>query len=198
MANEFRIKNGFFSEGSSNITGSLETSGSQVYLITDNFIINNANSSVDVIIVDNSGVQIYDTDSTMVLDSNTRRLFDKSDIISINFDNRQLYKSDGTTVIVDWENESFTGSLQGTASFAVTASFLAGAAPTITYIRRSDYTASLDPNVNLLYLGQAESGSAESALVWDITRLSISSSGATTPNSASGVAWTDRYIVTYS
>jgi hypothetical protein len=91
-----------------------------------------------------------------------------------------------------------TGSLQGTASFAVTASYLAGAAPTITYVRRSDYTASLDPNVNLLYLGQAESGSAESALVWDITRLSISSSGATTPNSASGVAWTDRYIVTYS
>lgn len=84
------------------------------------------------------------------------------------------------------------------ASYAATASFLAGAATTTTYIRRSDYTASLDANVNLLYLGQAESGSAESALVWDITRLSISSSGATTPNSASGVAWTDRYIVTYS
>ena len=84
------------------------------------------------------------------------------------------------------------------ASYAATASFLAGAATTTTYIRRSDYTASLDANVNLLYLGQAESGSAESATVWDITRLSISSSGATTPNSASGVAWTDRYIVTYS
>ena len=83
------------------------------------------------------------------------------------------------------------------ASFAVTASYLSGAAPTRTYIRRSDYTASLDANVNLLYLGQAQSGSAESALVWDITRLSISSSGATTPNSASGVAWTNRYIVTY-
>jgi hypothetical protein len=79
------------------------------------------------------------------------------------------------------------------ASYAVTASY----APAITYIRRSDYTASLDANVNLLYLGQAESGSAESALVWDITRLSISSSGATTPNSASGVAWTNRYSYTY-
>jgi hypothetical protein len=83
------------------------------------------------------------------------------------------------------------------ASYAATASYLAGAATTITYIRRSDYTASLDANVNLLYLGQAESGSAESALVWDITRLSISSSGATTPNSASGVAWTNRYSYTY-
>ena len=120
MANEFRIKNGFFSEGSSNITGSLQVTA------------------------------------------------------------------------------GITGSLQGTASFAATASFLAGAAPTVTYIRRSDYTASLDANVNLLYLGQAESGSAESATVWDITRLSISSSGATTPNSASGVAWTDRYTTTYS
>ena len=123
MANEFRIKNGFFSEGSSNITGSLEVTA------------------------------------------------------------------------------GITGSLQGTAtsaSFAATASYLAGAATTVTYIRRSDYTASLDANVNLLYLGEAVSGSAETALVWDITRLSISSSGATTPNSASNVAWTDRYIVTYS
>ncbi|CAB4160464.1 hypothetical protein UFOVP723_203 [uncultured Caudovirales phage] len=123
MANEFRIINGFFSEGSSNITGSLEVTA------------------------------------------------------------------------------GITGSLQGTAtsaSFAVTASYLAGAATTVTYIRRSDYTASLDPNVNLLYLGQAESGSAESATVWDITRLSISSSGDTTANSASGAAWTDRYTTTYS
>jgi hypothetical protein len=121
--NEFRIKNGFFSEGSSNITGSLEVTA------------------------------------------------------------------------------GITGSLQGTAtsaSFAVTASYLAGAATTVTYIRRSDYTASLDANINLLYLGQAESGSAESALVWDITRLSISSSGDTTANSASGAAWTDRYTTIYS
>lgn len=84
------------------------------------------------------------------------------------------------------------------ASYAVTASYLAGAATTVTYIRRSDYTSSLDANVNLLYLGQAESGSAESATTWEITRLSISSSGATTPNSASAVAWTDRYTTTYS
>jgi hypothetical protein len=83
------------------------------------------------------------------------------------------------------------------ASYAATASYLAGAATTITYIRRSDFTGSLDPNINYLYCGQAESGSAESATVWEITRLAISSSGATTPNSASNVAWTNRYMVTY-
>ena len=83
------------------------------------------------------------------------------------------------------------------ASFAVTASYLSGAAPTITYIRRSDYTASLDANVNLLYLGQAQSGSAESALVWDITRLAISASGATLTQTTASAAWTNRYSYTY-
>ena len=117
------------------------------------------------------------------------------------------YRSQGNSEITGSLNVtagitgSFSGSLTGTAtsaSYAVTASYLAGAATTITYIRRSDYTASLDLNINYLYCGQAESGSSESASVWEITRLSISSSGATTPNSASNVAWTDRYIVTYS
>jgi hypothetical protein len=84
------------------------------------------------------------------------------------------------------------------ASFAVTASYLSGAAPTITYIRRSDYTASLDININYLYCGQAISGSSESADVWDISRLSISSSGATLTQTTSSAAWTDRYTYTYS
>lgn len=119
MANEFRIKNGFFSEGSSQITGSLKVTA------------------------------------------------------------------------------GITGSLQGTASFAATASYLAGAAPTVTYIRRSDYTSSVDPNVNLLYLGQAESGSLESADVWDISRLSISSSGETLTQTTSSAAWTTRILHTY-
>jgi hypothetical protein len=91
-----------------------------------------------------------------------------------------------------------TGSLQGSASYAATASYLAGAAPTITYIRRSDYTTSPNPNVNYLYCGQAVSGSSESANVWDISRLSISSSGATLTQTTSSAAWTDRYTYTYS
>ena len=96
-----------------------------------------------------------------------------------------------------------TGSLQGTAtsaSFALTASYAlnGGGGGGVTYIRRSDYTSSLDPNINYLYLGEAPSGSAESSTVWDISRLSISSSGETLTQTTSSAAWTNRYSYTYS
>jgi hypothetical protein len=123
MANEFIIKNGFFSQGNSTITGSLNVTA------------------------------------------------------------------------------GITGSFSGTAtsaSYALTASYLAGAATTTTYIRRSDYTSSLDPNINYIYLGEAVSGSAESSNVWDISRLSISSSGETLTQTTSSAAWTNRYSYTYS
>jgi hypothetical protein len=123
MANEFIIKNGFFSQGNSTITGSLNVTA------------------------------------------------------------------------------GITGSFSGTAtsaSYALTASYLAGAATTTTYIRRSDYTSSLDPNINYLYLGEAVSGSAEASNVWTISQLSISSSGATVTRSTSSAAWTNRYSYTYS
>jgi hypothetical protein len=115
-------------------------------------------------------------------------------------DNSQIFSSASIHIVTGslTVTQGITGSLFGTASYALTASYLAGAATTITYIRRSDYTSSLNPNINYLYCGQAESGSLETQNVWSITRLSISSSGATTPNSASAVAWTDRYIVIYS
>ena len=63
--------------------------------------------------------------------------------------------------------------------------------------RRSDYTSSADPNINLLYLGQALTGSSESADVWTISQLSISSSGATVTRSTSSAAWSNRYTYTY-
>jgi hypothetical protein len=87
---------------------------------------------------------------------------------------------------------SLTGSLFGTAtsaSFATTASyalFVEG------NIRRSDYTSSLDPNINLLYLGEAPNGSSESTNVWTISQLSISSSGATVTRTTSSAAWGHR------
>jgi hypothetical protein len=86
------------------------------------------------------------------------------------------------------------------ASYALTASFAlnGGGGGGVTYIRRSDYTSSLDPNINYLYLGEAVSGSSESADVWDISRLSISSSGATLTQTTSSAAWTNRYSYTYS
>ena len=85
------------------------------------------------------------------------------------------------------------------SSYALTASFAmnGGGGGGVTYIRRSDYTSSLDPNINYLYLGEAPSGSAESANVWDISRLSISSSGETLTQTTSSAAWTNRYSYTY-
>lgn len=121
MANEFIIKNGFFSQGNSTITGSLNVTA------------------------------------------------------------------------------GITGSIEGTSSYALTASYLEGGGGGGTeYIRRSDYTGSLDPNINYLYLGEAPSGSAESSTVWDISRLSISSSGDTLTQTTSSAAWTDRYTYIYS
>jgi hypothetical protein len=105
-----------------------------------------------------------------------------------------------------------TGSLVTTASFnAFTSSYTTGSftgsftgdgsgltgVGAAEYIRRSDYTGSVDPNVNLLYLGQAISGSSESANVWDISRLSISSSGETLTQTTSSGAWTGRYSYVY-
>ena len=85
------------------------------------------------------------------------------------------------------------------SSYALTASFAmnGGGGGGVTYIRRSDYTSSLDPNINYLYLGEAPSGSSESADVWDISRLSISSSGETLTQTTSSAAWTNRYSYTY-
>jgi hypothetical protein len=98
-------------------------------------------------------------------------------------------------------NSEITGSLNVTAgitgSFSGDGSGLTGVGAPES-IRRSDYTSSLDPNINYLYLGEAVSGSSESSNVWDISRLSISSSGATLTQTTSSAAWTDRYIVIYS
>ena len=98
-------------------------------------------------------------------------------------------------------NSNITGSLNVTAgitgSFSGNGSGLTGVGAA-EYIRRSDYTSSLDPNINYLYCGQARSGSSESADVWDIARLSISSSGATLTQTTSSAAWTNRYTYTYS
>ena len=98
-------------------------------------------------------------------------------------------------------SSNITGSLNVTAgitgSFSGDGSGLTGVTPP-EYIRRSDYTASLDININYLYCGQAILGSSESANVWDISRLAISSSGETLTQTTSSAAWTDRYTYTYS
>ena len=52
-------------------------------------------------------------------------------------------------------------------------------------------------NNNINYCGYAPVGSAESATVWTITRITISYSGSITTGLATGVAWTNRESVIY-
>lgn len=47
-----------------------------------------------------------------------RSLYDGAGLPSLLWQNRQLIKSDGTTVTLDWETGTFTGSFYGTSSFA--------------------------------------------------------------------------------
>lgn len=61
-----------------------------------------------------------------------------------------------------------------------------------TYTRRSDFVT--DTN----YFGSALTGSSESANVWKIYKIVVSSAGTTTKLSATNVAWTNRYIVIYT
>jgi hypothetical protein len=99
----------------------------------------------------------------------------------------------------------FTGSAQITGSLIVTGSVSAttfyGDGSNLTGIgsteRRSDYTSSVDPNINLLYLGYAAVGSLDAADVWTISQLSISSSGETVTRVTSSAAWSNRYTYTY-
>ena len=90
--------------------------------------------------------------------------------------------------------QAVTGSFTG--SFVGDGSGLTGVGAT-EYIRRSDYTGSLDPNVNYLYTGYAPVGSAESATVWTLSRLAISASGDTVTQITASAAWTNRYSYTY-
>jgi hypothetical protein len=62
-------------------------------------------------------------------------------------------------------------------------------------IRRNANNSS---NNNINYCGYAPDGSAESATVWTITRLTISASGAITVGTATNVAWTDRETTIYT
>jgi hypothetical protein len=62
-------------------------------------------------------------------------------------------------------------------------------------IRRNANNSS---NNNINYNGYAVTGSAESAAVWTITRLTIAASGSITIATATNVAWTDRETTIYT
>jgi hypothetical protein len=99
----------FFTSGVS-ITGSVET-GSQVYHITDDFIVENPTINGSLLEARISGgVNIWSLNSNISIDAENRILYDSvAGGWSIDWENRQLIKSDGTTVSFDWENGILTG-----------------------------------------------------------------------------------------
>jgi hypothetical protein len=59
-------------------------------------------------------------------------------------------------------------------------------------LRRHDFASPYD------YCGTAPAGSAESAAVWTITRITVASNGTTITGAATGVSWAGRASATYS
>jgi hypothetical protein len=101
------------------------------------------------------------------------------------------YTASGTTLSRAMA-ESSTGSalnLSGAASVFVSAT----AQDFAKTIRRHDFTGGYS------YCGTAPEGSAESAEVWDISRIEISGAGTVVGTAyATGVAWVNRTTATYS
>jgi hypothetical protein len=148
MANEFIIKNGYRSQGNSEVTGSVIITGSLA--VTGSLTAKNTGITVfdtnAATLYDTStsrsidwGVRVqYDTSQSAAISYGTRRLHDTngtdvtinwadkkayatSTRLSIDWGNRQLIKNDGSTVTLDWQNATFTGSMLGTASYAAQA-----------------------------------------------------------------------------
>ena len=85
------------------------------------------------------------------------------------------------------------GSAVNWAAGSKTIALTAPAEQVARTIRRSEWTGTY------AYCGTGPEGAAESAAVWDITRLAISAAGAVTATArATGVAWNDRATASYS
>jgi len=95
-----------------NITGSVNVTGSSVTLNSTTFSVEI--DSIPFIQAGlGSGVEIADSNGNPSFDSDIRYLQDSASANSVLWNDRQLVKSDGTTVTVDWENGTFTGSFTG-------------------------------------------------------------------------------------
>jgi hypothetical protein len=171
--------------GSAIITGSLEVTGS--------VFVQDINGKTNI---DSFDRKLYGTSppfppsapSVLSIDWGSRTLNDSSGISSIAWNSRQLLKSDGTTVTLDWETGAFTGSLLGTASFAtqaLSASYAPGGAGTPTF----PYTGSAIISGSLEITG--------SLFVQDINGIiNIDSENRNLydTNSSSSIDWSSRYL----
>jgi phage baseplate assembly protein gpV len=72
-----------------------------------------------------NGVNIHDTFGNTAIESDSRLLKDSNASQSLDWNNRYLIKLDGSTAF-DWENGILTGSLYGTASYALNGGSVTG------------------------------------------------------------------------
>ena len=84
--------------------------------------------------------------------------------------------------------QGMTGSLSGTASFAISSSW----APTFIQEKEHDFITPYS------YCGTAPQGTLISQSFWDISRIEVAPDGSVTTTSAIDVAWTDRETVIYT
>ena len=90
-------------------------------------------------------------------------------------------------------NTSISGGLTATTISATTYLNI----PNTTFIRRHSFT-NFDGSNSYDYNGYAPQGSSESANVWTITRILITSSGTTTKGVATNASWTNRVSEIYT
>jgi len=86
--------------------------GSNVAIETDRFIVSSI-PGINALDINLGELSINDTVGNLSIQAQNRILYDASGINSLDWNERQLIKSDGTTVSVDWENGIFSGSFSG-------------------------------------------------------------------------------------
>ena len=159
-----------------NLTGNASTATSASFATTASYV-NPLNQIVELTgslqiqnNVDTAARTLFDTNNTSSLNWESRYLYDNIGNISVdwkdkklydsNVDNsilwhaRQLIKSDGTTITLDWENATFTGSVLGTASFAQKASTVTISNDVDTRIVTANGDSTLNAEGNLTFNGQ--------------------------------------------
>ena len=94
--------------------------------------------------------------------------------------------------LISQNNSIVTGSLTVTAG--ITGSF-SGNGSQLTGIQR---TRQFDYSGSYSYQGSAPSGSSVSSSVWNISRVEVFISGTVDTKNAFNVAWSNRYIASYS
>jgi hypothetical protein len=132
---------GSFSGNGSRLTGIISAS----YSTTSSYATLSLTASYSQTASYLTGYTLRSSNNTDSLNWDTRILSDGT-VNSINWGTR-LLKNNTSTTVLDWQNATFTGSVQGTASYALTASYLSG------YISPFPFTGSAIISGSLIVTG---------------------------------------------